>query len=295
MKKCIIISLFLVAMLINRQEALAYDFYTTINAGEQSEYKLYFNVIEGSMYDLPLCEVTYSECEQQGDEILYNKCNSDYKGAIIVPETVEHEGKTYKVYKIGDHAFQNCKELTVVYLEHQNIIGKEAFKDCVSLSGCNPENYSVYEIHASAFENCKSLKKYRFIPDNFATPIIEEKAFAGCTGLESFSLYLGNFLLSCPENVFYRDENNFIDCYLGVDSYMIEQYKSITPWCWFKQIEPIDEYPTGGGMSSSVDKIEKDSNTNNIYTLDGVNTGMKSFQNLPKGIYIQGNKKIFLQ
>lgn len=294
MKRFIRLSIFVVMVIMSLQSAYAYDFYVTIQEETLDSYNLFFNKVEGTMDDLPLCEVTFSDCSYQGDEALYNNSNNDYKGIIAVPSTVEYEGQTYRVFKIGDHAFQNCQELTVIHLDYQYIIGKEAFKDCSLLEVCNPANYSVYEIHASAFENCKSLERFAFIPAIDAIPSIEEKVFAGCTGLKYFSLYLlGDILLSCPENVFSLNENNVIDCSLGVPCNMIEEYKSMTPWCWFTQITPIEEYPTGGGSGlSQIEETARNNKMNIIYTLNGVERRKNG--TLAKGVYIYGNKKILL-
>lgn len=294
MKRFIRLSVFVVMAIMTLHRAYAYDFSVTMQYETLDSYTLFFNKVEGTWYDLPLCEVTFSDCSYQGNETLYNNSNNYYKGMIVVPSTVEYEGQTYRVIKIGDHAFQNCQELTVIHLDELYIIGKEAFKDCSLLEVCSPSNYSVYEIHASAFENCKSLVGFTFIPAFDTIPLIEEKAFAGCTGLKYFSLYLlDDILLSCPENVFSVNENNVIDCSLGVPSNMLEEYKSMTPWSWFKQINPIEEYPTGGGSSlSQIEDEARNDQTGILYTLDGAKVEK---EDLAKGIYIYGNKKVFLK
>lgn len=294
MKQFFRFSTFIVLATMSLQSTYAYDFCVTLQEESLGSYNLFFNKVEGTWYGLPLCEVTFSDCSYQGNETLYHNSNNDYKGLIVVPSTVEYEGQTYRVIKIGDHAFQNCQELTVIHLEEQYIIGKEAFKDCSLLEVCNPANYSVYEIHASAFENCKSLERFLFIPAFDTIPLIEEKAFAGCTGLKYFSLYLvDDILLSCPENVFSVNEHNVIDCSLGVPWNMIEEYKYMTPWSWFNQINPLVEYPTGGGCGLSQIEDEATNNqTNIIYTLDGVERRKNG--NPTKGVYIYGNKKILL-
>ena len=59
---------------------------------------------------------------------------SDYHGDIVIPETVEHEGKTYTVTAIGAGAFLRNAELTSLKIpQTMRTIGEVAFWDCDSL------------------------------------------------------------------------------------------------------------------------------------------------------------------
>ena len=55
-----------------------------------------------------------------------------YKGTVIIPSTVTHEGMEYSVKIIGESAFDNCLELTSVTIPNSvNSIGSYAFHYCI--------------------------------------------------------------------------------------------------------------------------------------------------------------------
>ena len=82
----------------------------------------------------------------------------NYKGDIVIPETIEVDGQSYPVTEIGSNTFEDCKELTTIKLP-QNIksIGSRAFYGCINLSEIIiPAN--VNSIGSNVFYNCKGLK-----------------------------------------------------------------------------------------------------------------------------------------
>lgn len=83
--------------------------------------------------------------------------NKTYSGKIIIPRTVNYEGKTYTVTSIGKKAFHHSKSLTsVVIPESVTKIDEFAFSFCSSLTSVTIPN-SVTEIGNSAFNECSSL------------------------------------------------------------------------------------------------------------------------------------------
>ncbi|MBR5037828.1 MAG: leucine-rich repeat domain-containing protein [Prevotella sp.] len=141
--------------------------------------------------------------------------------SIEIPNTVIHEGKKYTVTKIGEGAFQGCKDLIVAKIPSSVIIiGSKAFAYCTNLAfvdipnsvfrideeafyGCSslisinlPEN--LYRIGRWAFSNCSSLVSLD-IPGGI--PYISDHAFAGCTSLVSVTFR--NCLTNLSESVFY--------------------------------------------------------------------------------------------
>ena len=79
----------------------AYDF----TAVSPSGHTLYYS-INGS-------EVTLSS------EVVCNASSlKSYEtppvGNVVIPESVTHEGKTYRVTAIGDHAFWGCRDVTSI-------------------------------------------------------------------------------------------------------------------------------------------------------------------------------------
>ena len=59
-------------------------------------------------------------------------------GEVIIPETIEHEGETYTVTKIGDDAFRNNRLATKVQLPDTiTEIGDSAFIYCDAIESIN--------------------------------------------------------------------------------------------------------------------------------------------------------------
>ena len=88
-----------------------------------------------------------------------------YKGDIIIPETVEFKGITYRVTSIGSEAFTWCEKLKSITIPNSiTSIGDRVFYQCTGLTSITiPE--SVTSIGKRAFENCKKLTSV-IIPDN---------------------------------------------------------------------------------------------------------------------------------
>lgn len=108
-----------------------------------------------------------------------------YAGAIEIPMQITHDGVSYRVTRIGDNAFQGCKELTsVVIPEGVTSIGKFAFDTCEKLTSVVIPN-SVTTIEQSAFVRCMALQSIT-IPNSVTT--IGMAAFWWCTSLESIDI-----------------------------------------------------------------------------------------------------------
>ena len=71
--------------------------------------------------------------------VTYDKFNTTLNYAnltyIIIPTVVTHKGVTYRVTEIGDYAFNNCRNLTAVFI-HADIkrIGEHVFEGCKGLT-----------------------------------------------------------------------------------------------------------------------------------------------------------------
>jgi hypothetical protein len=62
-----------------------------------------------------------------------NSYNSnEYSGSVTIPESVEYNGKTYKVTSIGNFAFNDCSGLTSITIPNSvTTIGYSAFSGCI--------------------------------------------------------------------------------------------------------------------------------------------------------------------
>lgn len=125
-----------------------------------------------------------------------------YSGLVSVniPSSVEYDGQTYSVKKVGNNAFQNCHSLTAVMINDGiRSIGQEAFYGCENLNSISYPN-TVTSIGNRAFCGCEKLTSF-IILENILT--IGNEAFANCRGLISITI---------PENIINLGSNAFIRC-----------------------------------------------------------------------------------
>lgn len=194
----------------------AYDFYAN---------GIYYNVTSDA--DLTV-EVTF-----------VNTYSADYSGAIYIPSLVTYNRKMYSVTRIGNYAFNNCRDLTSVTIpESVRSIGYAAFDGCnnfreIRISNieiwCNTTKSSVpmhdlylngelvtelvvpdmvTVIKRGAFYYCRSLTSI-IIPNSVTS--IEENAFYGCYNLAS--IHIPESVMSIGANAFsYCTGELFINC-----------------------------------------------------------------------------------
>ena len=142
-------------------------------------------------------------------EVTWNP--NEYKGDVVIPESVTYNGVVYNVTSIGDKAFIICFDLTSVTIpENVFSIGQEAFEDCYRLTSITiPE--SVTWIGEQAFSGCHSLTSV-IIPKDVTS--IEDGTFSNCSGLKSVII---------PSNVQFIGKSAFYNC-SGLKSVTIPEY-----------------------------------------------------------------------
>ncbi|OFX68411.1 MAG: hypothetical protein A2X12_10110 [Bacteroidetes bacterium GWE2_29_8] len=107
-----------------------------------------------------------------------------YEGNIIIPSTINYDGKFYSVTTIGSYAFYNCNSLTSVTIPNTVItINPFAFMSS-SLTSINIPS-SIIRIDDYAFQGCNSLTSIT-IPSTVT--FIGERAFNTCSNLTSISI-----------------------------------------------------------------------------------------------------------
>jgi len=137
-------------------------------------------VIDGIYYKINAEEKTAVVTNQYGGVPNYlSSFSAQYKGSIVIPETIEFKGTTLKVTSIGDYAFYRCKEITSIALPDCLLsICQYAFSDCTGLNSVTiPEG--VTGIGDNAFEKCSGLTSIT-IPSSVTRFGIS--VFYGCMG-----------------------------------------------------------------------------------------------------------------
>ena len=130
-------------------------------------------------------------------EVIDGYENINYRGEIVIPETVKYDGSVFTVTKIGDYAFF-CTDITSVIIPKSVIsIGESSFQACNKLKKVTiPE--SVVSIGQYAFTGCTSIV---FIELPNSVKDIGEFAFKYCDNL--LSITIPSSMDSLKEGVFH--------------------------------------------------------------------------------------------
>ena len=143
---------------------------------------------EASAYDAQVGGIYYifSGSEATVTYLLNGTNNTPaYSGDVVIPETVTHNGTTYKVTAIGHWAFQYCSNLTSVTLPTSvTSFGNYAFYHCTGLTSYEiPDHITTVGMYA--FSECSNLKSID-IPHSVTS--IGIYAFQNCTSLTAVTI-----------------------------------------------------------------------------------------------------------
>lgn len=173
-----------------------------------------------------------------------------YSGKLIVPETIEVNGKVYTVTKVMSYACERCSNLVQVQLPNTiDEIGNDAFELCSSLIKVSLPN-NLKKIGSDSFGECRSLINislpnslkhigdgaFRYTPiTNIVIPenvdSIGGQAFYGCQNLMEVTL---------PTSLQYLGGRCFESCALKRIDLSNTMIKSIEPAC-FENCESLEE------------------------------------------------------
>ena len=142
-------------------------------------------------------------------------------GDYTIPSVVPGGENSYKVYSIGDFAFDYCSSLTSITIpEGVTSIGSYAFRKCSNLTTISiPEG--VTSIGYSAFSDCSSLTSIT-IPEGVTS--IGDFAFYVCSSLTSITI---------PEGVTSIGEHAFHGCSKLTSITLPSTLTSIGGWAFF--------------------------------------------------------------
>lgn len=151
-------------------------------------------------YSFSVDDVYYnivSETDRTVEVTNDNPYGNTYLGNVVIPESVENDGKTYAVVAIGDQAFYDSSNLKSVTIPSTvTRIGSGAFSDCQAIDNIELPD-AITEIPDHAFYNCIKLT-YVNIPEGVTS--IGDYAFGECAMLTDRILPAG--LLSIGTGAF---------------------------------------------------------------------------------------------
>ena len=127
-------------MLIGWLPSLAHDFVVD---------GIYYNKISSSNVEVS-CKGS-PEYEDEYEDV--------YLDHIVIPSSVNYNGRTYRVTSIGESAFYNCSLTSIEIPNSVTSIGDHAVSYCSSLTSIEIGN-SVTSIGDYAFECCSSMTSF---------------------------------------------------------------------------------------------------------------------------------------
>lgn len=198
---------------------------------------------------------------------------------VVIPETIESDGQSFRVVRINGRAFQNCSSITSLSTGNNlTSILEFAFYNCTNLqritllgvstlnqdvfSNCSNLKYvdlgnKINKVYASAFSNCTKLT-YVVIPasltyyGSYGWGYSYNDVFSGCTRLQSI-IYLGNQTSKCGSNAIVYQPKDFVQW-----SSTEFDYQGKVPTVTFTNSMPAGFAPTAYDLST----LEKDAGTN---------------------------------
>lgn len=154
-----------------------------------------------------------------------------YKGTVVIPSSIVHEGNTYIVTSIAESAFYQCCELANITIPSSitSIIGKTVFYGCKGLTSVNITDLAVWcnigfsdAASNPLYYAHKLLINEEEIKD-IIIPIsvksIAERTFIGCTSIHS---------LNIPNSVNSISRGAFMGC-SNLRSVVLPQSVSVIP------------------------------------------------------------------
>lgn len=163
----------------------------------------FFSVLTANAYDCEINGIFYNlnitkKTAHVTYKIQYEP--APYTGKVSIPQSIAYEGSVFAVTSIGKEAFKDCTSLTSITLPNSvTFIEADAFLSCLSLTSITIPN-SVTSIGTHAFSNCSSLTSIT-IPNSVTS--IGQGAFSNCSSLISITI---------PNSVTSLGSYAFLDC-----------------------------------------------------------------------------------
>ena len=137
-----------------------------------------------SAYDFEIDGIYYNKVDDENVAVTRRDTYAAYFGKVVIPSSVEYEGRKYTVNSIGDAAFMMCMDVTAVTLPNSiTQIGTFAFYGCGLTSIIVPGG--VTDIAELTFYQCSNLASVT-LPERMTS--IGRSAFCLCGSLRTINL-----------------------------------------------------------------------------------------------------------
>ena len=255
--------------------------------------------VVSNAYDAKIDGIYYNFYDDEA-EVTFREYNmgpsSDYTGTVVIPASVDYDGKTYSVTAIGDSAFYMCPVTSVTLPNSLTRIGAYAFEQCQRITSVTIPN-GVTTIEEGTFYLCTNLKSV-IIPEGVTS--IQRIGFLSCHYMESVSIpssmtYIGEGAFAgcdylkdvfcCAEQVPETEDYVFLydpidKATLHVPAGSVEKYKATEPWSAFGNIVSSPDLVTytEGQMATIILPSTPDVSMGKYYRLDRCEDGKIIFE-----------------
>ena len=159
-------------------------------------FSLLLGVLSAWAYDVELDGIFYNlDKENKTASVASNS----YKGAVVIPETILVDGKSYTVNSLGDKCFSGCSGLTSITIPNSvTSLGDYCFSVCSGLTSITISN-SVTSLGEYCFYECSGLTSIT-IPNSVTS--LGDYCFYECSGLTGITI--PNSVTSLGNSCFYE-------------------------------------------------------------------------------------------
>ena len=215
--------------------------------------------ISAFAYDFEVDGICYDITSFTDLTVSASSLSEDTKSELVIPETVEFNGKTLKVTSVGENFAVNNNTIQTVYISNGiSIIENNSFRSCTKLT--DVEIKSVEKVGNYAFYGCTLLNH---IGLNDSLESIGEESFAGCSELAnvilpnnlkqiSYGLFMNCTRLTeieIPSSVTKIEPMAFCGCY-SIENIIIPDNVLMVGHSSFKNCTSLRECTIGSGLNS---------------------------------------------
>ena len=170
---------------------------------------MHAGIFQAAAADFMVDSICYSIIGDNQVEVT-SRDSVKYAGEVIIPASVVNDGITYQVTRIGNKAFQGCKELALIDIpEGITSIGTFAFNGCTRLENVDLPN-SLVTLERFAFYGCYSFTSFH-IPRNLTE--IAYNALMSCKNIAYYTCSSFNTKYKAVDGILYSKDLTMLVAY----------------------------------------------------------------------------------